>query len=219
MNKKYVINIDQEKCNGCGICVSACADKVISIIDGKAKIINEDYCDGLGHCIEQCPEGALNIVTKISSSNDSPMKDNPSSQICPSINNIINNKNYINNPMQWPIKLKLINSKANYSSSSDILIFADCVPFIYKNFHNDFINSNFIVTGCPKFDDSQLYKEKLRDIFTFNTFKSIKIICMEVPCCHSFIDITNYAVELSNIGLTPSITIIGLDGNIKGQFN
>jgi NAD-dependent dihydropyrimidine dehydrogenase PreA subunit len=61
---RKVIEIDEEKCNGCGVCVPSCEEGAIQIIDGKARLIADKLCDGLGACLGDCPEGALNIVER-----------------------------------------------------------------------------------------------------------------------------------------------------------
>ncbi|HRU66836.1 MAG TPA: 4Fe-4S binding protein [Spirochaetota bacterium] len=59
--KRNIIRIDEEKCNGCGNCVTGCPEGAIQLINGKAKLVSENYCDGLGACIGECPEGAISI--------------------------------------------------------------------------------------------------------------------------------------------------------------
>lgn len=59
--KRNIIKIDEEKCNGCGVCVTACHEGALKIIDGKAKLVSESYCDGLGNCLPECPTGAITI--------------------------------------------------------------------------------------------------------------------------------------------------------------
>ena len=213
MEKRFILKIDKNKCNGCGLCISACAEKVISIIDGKAHVINEEYCDGLGHCIAKCPEGAITIERKPLNSHQSHIMQENSHMLCPSLKNIEGNN--INRASQWPIKLRLVNPKAQYAAKSQIIIAADCTPFIYKNFHNDIVKDQFIVIGCPKFDDSMLFRNKLIDIFTDNNYRALDIILMDVPCCQGFINITHSAMEKCNKSIPTTITTIGIDGTIK----
>ncbi len=61
---RKIVNIDEEKCNGCGLCVPNCAEGAIKIIDGKAKLIAENLCDGLGACLGECPQGAITITER-----------------------------------------------------------------------------------------------------------------------------------------------------------
>lgn len=64
MVKRKIIEIDEDKCTGCGACVTKCAEGALAIVDGKAKVVNEGFCDGLGACIGDCPEGALKIIER-----------------------------------------------------------------------------------------------------------------------------------------------------------
>lgn len=61
---RRIIEIDVDKCNGCGVCVDACHEGAIRMVDGKARLVSDSYCDGLGGCLEPCPTGALSLVTR-----------------------------------------------------------------------------------------------------------------------------------------------------------
>ena len=62
--KRRIIEIDQDKCNGCGACADACHEGAIGMLDGKAKLLRDDYCDGLGDCLPTCPTGAITFVER-----------------------------------------------------------------------------------------------------------------------------------------------------------
>ena len=62
--KRRIIEIDQDKCNGCGACAAACHEGAIAMVDGKARLMRDDYCDGLGDCLPTCPTGAITFVER-----------------------------------------------------------------------------------------------------------------------------------------------------------
>ncbi|MFB0559847.1 MAG: ATP-binding protein [Candidatus Lokiarchaeia archaeon] len=219
-----VVVIDEEKCNGCGACVIACAEGALKIVNGKAKLISDEYCDGLGACIGECPQGALTIEKReVEEFDEEAVKEHlkreklvpevhhvhPTVQACPSVQVMHFEKNLSkeeteNTPekmesmlTQWPVQLTLVPTNAPFLENVDLLIVADCVPFVYANFHNDFLRGKKLVVGCPKLDDAAFYKEKLTELFKRSNIRSITVVNMEVPCCFGLYRLVKEALSSS----------------------
>jgi len=222
---RKIIKIDEEKCNGCGLCVPACLEGALQIINGKAMLISEIYCDGLGACIGECPQGAVTIEERMAEEFNEEMVKNHlkekelqaqvhastqrmSTEIGPSVS-------LASELTQWPIQLKLIPPKAPYFQDVNLIIVADCVPFAYANFHQDFLKGKSIVIGCPKLDDAQFYEKKLTELFLQSKIRSVTIINMEVPCCHGLYHITKNAIQRSGKDIPMKQIIISIKGERK----
>jgi len=233
---KKIIEIDEDKCDGCGLCVSACHEGAIQLVDGKAKLVREDYCDGLGDCIGECPLGAINIIEKeydIENKKDNHISNQTSTpknvSSCPGmavrhITNETKNNNDIskNEPtpsmlQNWPIQLTLVPPNAPYFQDADLLISSDCAPYAYPDFHNNLLRDKILINACPKLDNKEFYLEKLKTIFKINNINSIEIAYMEVPCCSALINLVNTAINLSDKDIPVSITQIGINGKILKQ--
>ena len=237
MAVRNIVKIDKEKCNGCGICVDACAESAIQIIDGKAKLVSEIYCDGLGACLGHCPQDAITIEKRESKEFDeeatqkylaekNQISDKPTAgfvcpgskamQLKPASNSTESKSGDISSKLgQWPVQFSLISSQAPYFKNADLLVAADCVPFAMGDFHQKLLEGKAIAVGCPKLDDIQPYIEKLADIIKLNNLNSLTVVHMVVPCCSGLVRTVNEAIKLSgeNIGYT-DITI-DLDGSVK----
>ena len=201
--KRKIIEIDEEKCNGCGLCIDACHERALELVDGKAKLISEQYCDGLGDCLPECPTGAITIVErKAEPFNEELVQqriaeaagcEESSSQesdapMCPATR--MHKLSETSAPTvsgselrQWPIQMRLVNPQADYFKNADLLIAADCTAFAYGAFHKDFMEGKTTVIMCPKLDDSEQYTSKLANIIQANDIKSVTVARMEVPCC------------------------------------
>lgn len=192
---RRIIEIDKEKCNGCGICISACHEGAIGMIDGKATLLRDDYCDGLGDCLPTCPTGAITFVEREALAYDeiavkANMAKKKSAFTCPgsmakAINRNAEHKKDISvdsQLIQWPVQIKLVPLKADYFENSNLLIAADCTAYAYGNFHNEFMKNKITLIGCPKLDSAD-YSEKLTEIIKNNEIKSVTVVRMEVPCC------------------------------------
>jgi len=220
MVKRKIIKIDESKCDGCGLCIPACPEAAIQIIDGKARLVDERYCDGLGKCIGQCPKGAITLEEKETVEFDEEavklhiqqkLSKPELKKVCEEFHDV--------SLSQWPIKLELVNPQARFFKESDLLVTADCVPFAYPNFHKDFLKGKVVVTGCPKFGNVPFYREKLKSIFTESNIKSVEVVYMEVPCCFGL----PYLVEetLKNLGLKLQLkhVMIGIGGEILEKYS
>jgi Pyruvate/2-oxoacid:ferredoxin oxidoreductase delta subunit len=240
MTTRKVVKIDEEKCNGCGVCIPNCAEGALRIVDGKATLMSDSFCDGLGACLGQCPQDAISIIEREAEDFDETAveihlhkntgkpepKPQPVHTGCPSSRAV-----YFNPPdvplkeasstssasmlSQWPVQLKLVPIDAPYFRDADLLIAADCVPFAYPNFHRDFLKGKSVVVGCPKLDDIQSYKEKLTEIFRANSIKSVTVPYMEVPCCSGLVKATEEAIAASGKKIALKKVRIGIRGEIK----
>ena len=211
---RRIIEIDEEKCNGCGACATACMEGAIGMVNGKAKLLRDDYCDGLGNCLPVCPTDAIHFVEREAAAFDEEaVKKNQQKEEnslpcgCPgtnskaikreSINDTVSENNVKSRLMQWPVQIKLVPENAPYFDGANLLIAADCTAYAYGNFHGEFIKNHITLIGCPKLDDTD-YTEKLTAIIKNNDIKSVTVVRMEVPCCGG---IEKYAVQaLKNSG-------------------
>lgn len=234
MTIRNIINIDEQKCNGCGNCVVDCAEAALQIVNGKARLVKELYCDGLGACIGGCPTGALTVVRREADPFDEAAtekhireakhKAEPSG--CPGTRTVDFTKNKAGGHgisettpelTNWPIQLKLVPVSAPYFNDADLLMAADCAAFSAVNFHSRFIKGKKVVIACPKLDDSQLYFEKLTEMFKQNSIKSINVVRMEVPCCGGLAHIVKQAIQKSGKEIPYSEVVIGIKGDILSE--
>jgi len=236
---RSIVRIDEEKCTGCGLCIPACAEGALKIVDGKAKLISEKYCDGLGACIGECPQGAIIVEKREAEEFDEEaveehLKEEPSApavhpahpihQSCPSAQVMrfernLTEKEIVNIPekresmlSQWPVQLTLLPPNAPFFENADLLIAADCVPFAYANFHNDFLKGRILLVGCPKLDDDASYKKKLTAIFKRSNIRSVTVVNMEVPCCFGLYRLVKEALNSSGKVIPLRQEIVGIKG-------
>lgn len=200
---RKIIEINEEKCIGCSLCVNACNQDALQLIDGKAKLVDDSYCDGLGMCLPQCPVDAIKI-TDVQNSDFNKTRQNIK----------LKNINETTPLKQWPIQLKLVRPTAEFFRDSNILIAADCASFTNPQVYNNLVIDKSIVIACPKLDQDNEYVGKLAQIFSSNNIKTITLAIMEVPCCSGLKHIINQALELSNLSIPIKEIIIGIDGRI-----
>jgi len=233
---REIIKIDREKCNGCGLCVSACHEGAIGLKDGKAVLLRDDYCDGLGNCLPVCPTGAISFekrdaleYNETAVKKNMEVKENTMACGCPGTNVKTIKREASAGPIaehrsdevrdpgsqlsQWPVQIKLIPVKAPYFENANLLVAADCTAFAYGNFHNEFIRNRITLIGCPKLDEGD-YTEKLSAIIKSNNIKSVTIVRMEVPCCGGIENAVKTALKDSGKMIPWQVKVISTDGNL-----
>lgn len=198
------IQIDESKCNGCGLCVEACHEGALALVDGKAKLVRPNFCDGMGDCLPACPQDAIFFVE------DSPSPTAPKI-VQPNI--IMGHPNMMAVPgVQWPIQLALVSPMSDFLKGT-LIIGADCTAFKVDNFKQQFVGKDPLVIGCPKLDDRTRF-DKLVEIFNNNPIDRVKVIRMEVPCCSQLTRIVQASIEASGKDISLEETIVGRDGKI-----
>jgi ferredoxin len=228
---RNIIRIDEEKCNGCGLCAEACHEGAIAIIDGKAKLLREDYCDGLGNCLPGCPTGAIAFEERDAKEYDEEaVRMNMHEKLgmtppggCPGSNAktikrdappLAEATGAVQSRLtQWPVQIKLVPVNAPYLNNANLLVSADCGAYAYGNFHNDFMRNKIVLIGCPKLDDGD-YSEKLTEIIKQNDIKSVTIIRMEVPCCGGVVNAVVGALKNSGKMIPWRVIILSISGEI-----
>lgn len=205
--KRQMIKIDEEKCNGCGLCVTACEEGALELVNGKAKLIRDDYCDGMGNCLPACPADAISFETREAL----PFNENILINKTPDIKFMTNKAN--GELSKWPIQLKLVPTVSESYNGADLLIAADCTAFASRSFHDDFIKGRVTVIGCPKFDSGN-YVERLAEIFTNNDIKSVTVARMKVPCCSQLERMVKQAIEMSEKDIPTSVVILDTNGMV-----
>lgn len=231
---RKIIEINEEKCNGCGQCVNACAEGAIQLVDGKAKLISDVYCDGLGACIGDCPVDALKIIEREAPEFDqaevdkflAAQKPSPcATGGCPgsmarSVHHAhTGHSGSESRPQQsaltnWPVQLTLVPVNAPYLKHASLLIAADCTAFSFPDFHGRFMKGKVALIGCPKLDDSGFYREKLAQVIRANEIEFIHVVYMEVPCCGGLVRLVQAAVVDSGRKVPVRLTKIGISGDI-----
>ncbi len=216
--KRRIINIDEEKCNGCGLCVTACHEGALQIIDGKARLVSESYCDGLGDCLPECPMGAITLEERETTPYDEEAVKRRLAK------NTTNTEESVDCPSeglqsqlaQWPCQLKLVPVNAPYFNNARLLIAADCSAFAYPNIHQRFMRNRITLIGCPKLDAVD-YSEKLTEILKQNEIKKITVLKMEVPCCNGLVHAVKKALSNSKKIIPWDIITISANGRIVNE--
>jgi Pyruvate/2-oxoacid:ferredoxin oxidoreductase delta subunit len=244
MAKRQIIRIDQEKCDGCGMCVPSCAEGAIQIVDGKAQLLADKFCDGLGACLGECPQGALSIEAREAGEFVGPAPGHeaphgagapapaapeaapPASEevfVCPG-----SRMRQFAPPEaapaaggsalgHWPVKLRLVAPKAPFLKGASLLVAADCAPFAAGDFHARYLQGKALVCGCPKFDDLTDYAARLTAILKENDVKEITIVNMEVPCCFGLVKVVRQALEAAGVNPPVTICTLGTQGQLLQQ--
>jgi ferredoxin len=195
---RKIIKIDEEKCNGCGACATACHEGAIEMIANKAKLTREDYCDGLGDCLPVCPTDAITFEER-----EAPAYDEAAV--------LAAKQKTASYGLQWPLQIKLVPVQASYFDGADVLVAADCTAFAYKDFHTAFRNNQVVLVACSKLDACD-YAEKLTNIFANNDIRTITVARMEVPCCGGIENAVHRAVQMSGKKVPVKVAVISTDG-------
>ncbi|RNC70648.1 MAG: 4Fe-4S ferredoxin [Desulfuromonadales bacterium] len=241
---RKIVQIDEERCNGCGDCVPACAEGAITIVDGKAVLAADNLCDGLGACLGECPQDAIRIIEREADEFDEAAvekhlrhTDKPATHHtppapahpgggCPGSRSMVFDtpRTAVEQPAegkiasrlrQWPVQLHLVPTTAPYFQDADLLIAADCAPFAYADFHREFLEGKALVIGCPKLDDNRFYTEKLTELFRVSSIRSITVMRMEVPCCGGIVMAAQQALAASGKDIPFTVVTVGIQGGIR----
>ncbi len=230
--KRQIIVIDREQCNGCGLCVEACHEGAIALVDGKAELIRDDYCDGLGNCLPACPTGAITFEERealaydeeaVKRNQQAKQEPKPLACGCPGTHaRAIERKaapvqaatsEQPSNLRQWPVQIQLVPVNAPYFQGANLLVAADCAAYAHGNFHAQFMRNKITLIGCPKLDEVD-YAEKLSAIIKGNDIKSVTVVRMEVPCCGGIERAVKEALMASGKMIPWSVVTVGTDGRI-----
>ncbi len=243
---RKIIEIDEELCDGCGLCVPSCAEGSLEIVDGKARVVSENLCDGLGACLGECPNNALSIVEREAEDFDEEAVEKylaekeknkqkeeaavfsgcPSARIqsfapltpCQEANRAATIEAKEESALtHWPVQIRLVPPTAPFLRGADLLVLADCVPVAFPTLHRDFLQGKAVTIGCPKFDDAEDYIKKFAQIFQVANIKSITTVVMEVPCCQGLPVVVKKGLELSGKNIPMEEIIISTRGQILNR--
>jgi Fe-S-cluster-containing hydrogenase component 2 len=243
--KRKIIQIDEEKCDGCGQCVPACAEGSLELVDGKVRVVSENLCDGLGACLGECPTGALKIIEREAEEFDEEavekflaekekqenLQNGMIAGGCPSAR--IQRFDQPGAPkgphpapagakgpsalMHWPVQIHLVPPSAPFLKGADLLVLADCVPVAFPTLHRDFLEGKAVMIGCPKFDDTESYIDKFARIFRTAGIKRVTIVVMEVPCCSGLPMIVRKGLEASGQTIPIEEIVVSTKGAILSR--
>ncbi len=238
---RKIVQIDEEKCTGCGLCVPACAEGALQIVNGKVRLVSEKYCDGLGACLGECPYGAITIEERPAEGFDEEAvkhhlaeKEHTHEELpcgCSSatVTQFEHPEAVAAVPTEatsqpstlrhWPVQLTLVPPTAPFLQGTDLVLAADCVPFAYAGFHQDFLRNHSLLVACPKLDDFQAHLAKLTSILRQSDVKSLTVVHMEVPCCSGLTHMARQALKLSGKDIPFREVTIGIKGNIEAEVD
>ena len=243
--RRKIIKIDEELCNGCGQCVPDCAEGSLQIVDGKARLVADKLCDGLGACLGSCPTGALKIIEREADEFDEEavhqflagkkQEENAIKPVAAPIGGCTSARIQTLQPLtpcqmanapglqsgsalsHWPIQIRLIPPTAAFLENCDLLVAADCTAVAYAGLQKDFLAGRVVMMGCPKFDDQQLYVDRFTEIFRTRKLKSVTVLIMEVPCCHSLLQIIKLAYDAAKPDFPVCQVVVSTRGEIREE--
>jgi ferredoxin len=230
---RKIVKIDEEKCDGCGLCIPACAEGALQIIDGKARLVDDRFCDGLGDCLGECPRGAIEIIEREAAPFDEGavkdyLKKQQECSACAGMaerdlrgtadrqhETAVADADEEAELTHWPVQLHLVSPQARFLQGRELLISADCVPFAFASFHPRLLRDKSLLVGCPKLDDVESYHRKLVEIFKYNDIPKITLAYMEVSCCFGLSRLVKSALAEAGCSIPVEEVIVGVDGSIK----
>ncbi len=243
---RKIIEINEELCDGCGLCVPSCAEGSLEIVDGKVRVVSDNLCDGLGACLGECPQGALRIIEREADEFDEAAVEEylsekakrvhesepavqggcPSTKLeqfsastpCQQANPATSFQNDETSALtHWPVQIRLVPPNAPFLKGADLLVLADCVPLAFPTLHRDFLKGKAVMMGCPKFDDVEDYIDKFSEIFKTADIKSVTAVVMEVPCCAGLPIIVKRGIERAGKTVPMERVVVSTKGKILKQ--
>jgi Fe-S-cluster-containing hydrogenase component 2 len=244
---RQIIEIDEELCDGCGLCIPSCAEGALQMVDGKAKLVSDSLCDGIGNCLGECPQEAIRVIEREAAEYDEKHveqhleqlrrkqqgreQDRPVAGGCPGAASRMfapaaepaaesaEGSQIRSRLRNWPVELMLVPEQAPYYDDADLLISADCVPFAEPNFHRELLDGRVLMIACPKLDNAQFYVEKLGRILGQNNIRSVTVAFMEVPCCFGLVHVVKQAIEQSGSSIDGRAVRVGIQGGTDSEIN
>ncbi len=215
--KRQIITINQDLCNGCGLCVPNCHEGALQIIDGKARLIGDHFCDGLGACLGHCPEGAITIETREAAAyTEAAVPHPPHEGGCPGSRAI----SFGSTPAlsQWPIQMHLLNPRSAHFTAADFLLAADCTAFALGSFHPQLLAGKKLGIACPKLDSSQeTYRDKLVALIDEARINTLTVAIMEVPCCGGLLALAQQALQQAKRTIPLKKVVVGIEGGLISE--
>jgi len=235
MAKRKIIKIDEEKCNGCGLCIPNCHEGALKIIDGKARLISDMFCDGLGACLGHCPQGAITIEEReavdfdekkvmehVAKHSHEGMSGCPGARVMDFTGSKKDSKDESGNRQsqlrQWPIQLHLVPPTAPYFQKADVLLSADCVAYALADFHKNYLKGKSLAIACPKLDEGlDVYEEKIRSLIDDAKVNTLTVMTMQVPCCSGLVALAKKALSSAKRKIPIKSIVVSLQGSILSE--